>query len=485
MINRRNLRISDSLTILTLFSLALHGPTSVEAARPVNLEATGPAIFDEYLALPEPAYSWQIARTIQSDEGSSFVIDLTSLEWLTPEEVDRSTWHHWLIATKPKQLRHSTAILIISGGSNGKEAPPGPSQRAMKFAKLLGAVVVELQQIPNEPLEFRRDGTKRTEDDLLAYAGEQFLNTGDSRWVARLPMVKSAVKAMDAVQELAKQQFPEDEQITNFIVVGASKRGWTAWLVAAADPRVSAVVPVVIDCLNILQSMPHHIAAYGFWAPAVGDYERHGLLSRLGQPELQRLTHIEDPYFHRERVTMPKFIVNSAGDQFFLPDSSQFYFDALVGEKHLRYVPNCDHSLKGSDAEQSIVAFCNSILQEEERPRYQWKFSPDGSIEVNCQTKPSVVRMWQANNPDARDFRLETLGPAYRSEELHPMAAGKYVAAPPHVELGWTAYFLEMEFPASSGPPLKFTTGVRVVPDVLPHEELAAPQPAAVGAGAD
>jgi len=37
--------------------------------------------------------------------------------------------------------------------------------------------------------------------------------------------------------------------------------------------------------------------------------------------------------------------MNSTGDQFFLPDNSQFYFQDLPGEKYLRYVPNTDHSM--------------------------------------------------------------------------------------------------------------------------------------------
>ena len=59
---------------------------------------------------------------------------------------------------------------------------------------------------------------------------------------------------------------------------------------------------------------------------------------------------IEDPYFYRDRLTMPKYVVNAGGDQYFPPDSSKFYFDDLVGPKYLRYVPNADHSLRGSDA---------------------------------------------------------------------------------------------------------------------------------------
>ena len=69
------------------------------------------------------------------------------------------------------------------------------------------------------------------------------------------------------------------------------------------------------------------------------------LLDRLNTPEFKALMRIEEPYQYRDRLTMPKLILNASGDQFFLPDSSQFYFDGLRGEKHLRYVPNADHSL--------------------------------------------------------------------------------------------------------------------------------------------
>jgi PhoPQ-activated pathogenicity-related protein len=320
------------------------------------------------------------------------------------------------------------------------------------------------------------------EDDLLAYAANKFVETGDTEWIARLPMVKSVVKAMDATQELMKEQTNGASSIDKFIVAGASKRGWTTWLVGSADPRVAAVVPIVIDCLNTPKSMEHHLAAYGFWAPAVGDYERHGILDRLKSPEQRRLLTIDDPYHHRHRVTMPKYVINSAGDQYFLPDSSQFYFDDLVGEKHLRYIPNTDHSLDDSDVADNLVAFCRTVLRGQSRPEYSWSFGDDGSIDIECETLPLEVRMWQANNPKARDFRLQTIGPAYQASKLNAVSQGRYVATRPAARPGWTAYFVEMDFPNDDGPPLKFTTGVRVTPDVLPHADQLERKPTAVGA---
>src|SRR5262249_8656252 len=120
----------------------------------------------------------------------------------------------------------------------------------------------------------------------------------------------------------------------------------------------------------------------GFWAPAVGEFERTGIMRWAGTPAFAALLRIEDPYSYREHLTMPKFIVNSAGDQFFLPDSSQFYFDDLRGEKYLRYMPNTDHSLKAAyrDAAESAVAFYQSILTNaRDSPGILWMTGRSGS----------------------------------------------------------------------------------------------------------
>src|SRR6266498_2231079 len=118
--------------------------------------------------------------------------------------------------------------------------------------------------------------------------------------------------------------------------------------------------------------MLHHYAAYGFWAPAVGDYTRMRIMDWTETPEYRALRKIEDPYEYRQRLTMPKFIINAAGDQFFLPDSSQFYFNDLPGVKYLRYVPNADHSLRGSDAYQTLHACYDAVLYNHRLPQFTW-----------------------------------------------------------------------------------------------------------------
>jgi PhoPQ-activated pathogenicity-related protein len=78
----------------------------------------------------------------------------------------------------------------------------------------------------------------------------------------------------------------------------------------------------------------------------------------------------------------------------FLPDSSQFYFDGLVGEKYLRYVPNIDHSLKGMDAPDSAFAFYEAIAAGRARPKFSSSLEPDGSIVVKTETRPIAAALW-------------------------------------------------------------------------------------------
>ena len=139
-------------------------------------------------------------------------------------------------------------------------------------------------------------------------------------------------------------------------------------------------MPAVIDVLNMRPSMIHHYRAYGFWAPAVGDYVTHGIMDRMGDPRFDKLLALVEPYSYRDRLTIPKFIINASGDQFFLPDSWQFYFDDLKGEKYLRYVPNADHSLKDTNAPTSLLAFYGAIVKGVARPKFDWSAGKDGTL---------------------------------------------------------------------------------------------------------
>ena len=424
---------------------------------------------DRYVAAPDPAYRYRLIRSYPTLDETTHVLEMTSQTWLGPQEVDRPEWTHWLVVVVPRKVTSSIGLLFIGGGKNSDAAPVAADPTLARIARNSSAVAAELRMVPNQPLLFRGERHARSEDSLIAYAWDRFLRTGQARWLPRLPMTKAAVRAMDTVTEFLRSEAGGGVTLDRFVVCGGSKRGWTAWTTAAVDRRVAAIVPFVIDLLNLEASMIHHYRAYGFWAPAISDYERMGIMDWMGTPQFRALLREVEPYHYRERFTMPKLIVNAAQDQFFLPDSSQFYFDELPGEKHLRYIPNADHSLRGSDAADTLIAFFDAVVHGRPRPRYSWTMPREGGIVVKTEDKPLAVNLWQATNPAARDFRLERIGPAYKSSPVEDDGGGIYRAEVPPPPKGWTAYFLELVFPGGGRYPLKLTTPVRVVPDRLPY----------------
>ncbi len=430
---------------------------------------------DEYVATEDPSFRWEVAGRVEKPTHRELFIDFTSQTWRTEEEVSRPEWRHRLTIVIPSGVEAETALLFITGGTHPTEQELDAGGRFTQAAIATRSVVATLYQVPNQPirvLDSDEPERGRFEDDLLAASWKRFMATEDPAWIAQLPMAKSAVAAMDVVQAaLAEEE--DAPTIERFTVTGTSKRGWTTWLTAAVDDRVAAIAPIVIDVLNIEPSMKHHFASYGAWSKALQDYERQGLADSLSSPQSAAIRAIVDPYAYRERLTLPKCLINASGDEFFLPDSSRFYFDDLVGEKHLSYTPNTGHSLKGSNALDTLIAFHASVAHGLPRPRLTWDPVAEGQtgVAVRCSTQPIEAVLWRAVNPDARDFRHPVVGDAFRPTPLEPEAIGSYFAPLEAPEKGCAATFVRFTFDIGAAKPFRISTPVWVTPDVEPFAE--------------
>ncbi len=432
--------------------------------------AVAETALDRYVHEPDPAYGYELINTELSEEGTTYILKMTSQSWLAEKEVQQTRWWHWLIISRPKEVAHDTALLFIGGGNNRDHKAPGVDKTMGRIATATKSIVVQLKQVPNQPLIFFNDGVERVEDDLIAYGWDQFLRGGGDTWLARLPMTKSAVRAMDTVSEFCARPAQGKLNIDKYVVAGGSKRGWTTWTTGIVDKRVVAITPIVIDMLNVVPSFKHHWEAYGFYAPAVGNYVEHGIMEWQDTAEYQALIKIVEPYAYRDRLTLPKLMINATGDQFFLPDSHRFFFDALKGPKYIRYVPNADHSLDDTDAFETLAAWQYIIANHKPLPRFDWEVDwQQGAINVQIKDTPTHILLWQATNPEARDFRLETLGKVWTSRVLSADAHGKITAQVAKPERGWTAFLVELTYEIDGSPtPIKLTSGVAVVPDILP-----------------
>ena len=299
---------------------------AVAIAANLPRQATAPATpetaLDRYVHAPDPQFRYNLVGTITASGYTEYVLDLTSQQYLTEAEVNHPVWKNWLVIIKPDVVKTRTGLLYINGGSLGRPAPDKADPELSEIAVSTGAVVADLHGVPNEPLLFAGETRERSEDAIIAYTWDKFLRTGDAKWPARLPMTKAAVRAMDATSGFLASEAGGKVVVDRYVVAGESKRGWTAWTTAAVDHRVIAVIPMVIDLLNIEPSFRHQFRVYGGYSRQVTDYVQAGIMDWDRTVEFRNLMKIEEPFEYRQRLTMPKFIINASGDQYFLPDSS-------------------------------------------------------------------------------------------------------------------------------------------------------------------
>lgn len=443
-----------------------------------SLAALGKPVYDtpldQYVHQPDTAFSYQVVDTLPGEGFTTYIVRMVSQRWLTEAEVKDPLWWHWLTIVVPAEVKYDKGLLFISGGNRGRKQPDKTDEMTAQLALASQSVVASLHNVPNQPTEFVGDDYgPRGEDELIAFGWRKFLESGgkpeDSRWLARLPMTKAAVRALDVMSALSESL--SGKKVDKFVVAGGSKRGWTTWTTAAVDERVVGIVPIVIDLLNVVPSFEHHWKAYGFWAPAVGDYVHEGVMDWMGTKEFNSLLATTEPYTFRERYDMPKLLLNATGDQFFLPDSWQFYWNDLIGEKHLRYVPNSEHSMRETDAIQSLLAFYQDLLTETPRPDFEWSVDEGALvIHTSAQYQPQSIKLWQAHNPEARDFRVDIIDRSWTATDVPLREDGTYRLEAPANSSGYTAFMGELTFMNGSGSPLKLTTGVVVTPDTYQHE---------------
>ncbi len=429
-------------------------------------------LLKDYVQAPDSIFRYEIVHSVPGEQYDYHVLKMYSQHWLTPDIVDQTEWWHWVSMVVPKETPYSTAMLWIGGGSTNSKMPESPNDLILAAATSTNSVVAQIHNVPFQPITFANDTFgERYEDEIISYGWRKFLEGGakdeDAIWLARFPMTKAAKLAMDAVTEVVQKNY--QKPIQSFMVGGASKRGWTTWTTAATDDRVIAIAPVVIDLLNLVPSFQHHWRNYGFWAPAVGDYVREGVMNWVGTPEFDRMMEITEPYAFRKDYDMPKLIINAAGDEFFQPDSWKFYWDSLPGEKHIMYVPNSGHDVGKSDALPNLISFYKSILNQGKRPSYGWKVEGDQiKITFDAANKPAAIKLWSAYNPLSRDFRIDVFGPNWTSEDIAVPDTGELTVNLITPESGYRGYFVELTYGGDH--PLKVTSGIDILPRTYPFE---------------
>ena len=460
---------TESLEVfLTNPSSSTGGTVTVDpgqASQTINILDNDGTALDRYVAKPDATYAYTLNDTIVETGMTTYVIDLTSQTWRTPAEVDRTVWEHEVHLFVPDGTTSDTAILYVGSGDNGDPNQAIRRADAEDVALHTGQITIYLPTVPNQSLTFTDDGVARREDGIMAYTFDKFLDGGDDEWPVLLPMVKSAVRAMDMAREFLADNTAHTAN--DFFVTGGSKRGWTTYLTAAVDPRVSAITPVVFDYVNSLPTLEFHQHVFdgvtegtvGGYAETLQSYVEFEVFARIGTPAFDALVDMIDPYSYLDRLTQPKFAVLSTGDQF-MPMNSQFYVHDMQGPMYLRYIPNTGHNAGRAEGKGFFAALDAGAAL----PVYDWTVegADDNTIRLNTTTTPVEVKLWQATNPDSLDFRVNYFGANWTSTVLTDQGGGEYVGSVPVPVSGGTGFLLEMTYDVG-GETLIFTTEGRIV----------------------
>ena len=393
-----------------------------------------------YVAKPDAAFEWHIQKRYSSPDASVIELHFESQRW------QGEPWKHQLLLIRPKRVAdEGRAIFIIGGGrwrdeyeaATGEEPLPEDAGLFIAIAKVLKTPVVVLGQVPYQPL------FGMTEDRLIAHTFERYLTTGDSEWPLLLPMVKSVVRAFDASSAASEREW--GKPLDRFTVIGGSKRGWTTWLTAAVDRRVTAIAPIVIDALNMERHFPHQTEAWGAPSASIQPYTDLGLDRILASPQGSDLRQIVDPYTYRDRLTLPKLVILATNDQYFPLDSANLYFSGLRGPKYLLYLPNEPHSVKHyGNVVRGLRALHEASGGGEPLPRVDWEYrAADDGLTLCIEAEGArALHIWRADSAD-RDFRDSQWQDVVESRR----SRGRFVLERPAA--GYTAVFGEMRFGAA------------------------------------
>ncbi|MCK4991391.1 MAG: PhoPQ-activated pathogenicity-like protein PqaA type, partial [Bacteroidales bacterium] len=397
-----------------------------------------------YLQNEDQSFAWELSGSQELDGVTAYSLLLTSQKWR------EHTWKHTLTVLVPEEMDHDGALLFITGGKNKGGNPVkrgGDDDFIMTMARVAeknSAMVAIIWQIPNQPLY-----DDLTEDALISYTLHNYKNDGDFTWPLLFPMVKTTVRAMDAVQQFSEETLQHD--IARFVVTGASKRGWTTWLTGASDTRVQAIAPMVIDVLNMPVNLDYQVEVWGDYSIQIEDYVKLGIPQDINTENGNDITTMIDPYSYRELLTMPKMIFIGTNDEYWPVDAIKNYYDDIPGENYIHYVPNAGHGL--GDRQQALTAlsaFFGNTLLNEQYPVCNWEITENESwITLSVETTPDKLLgalLWSSDSED-RDFRDEV----WNSVNVDAQGQREIETQVEFPESGFRAFYLDLIYSSPMG----------------------------------
>lgn len=356
-----------------------------------------------YVAFNDSSFEFHHVSSSMEEGVVVHELAMQSLRWMEWYTRMRH-WTHKLYILVPKSLtptmpEASWATLVL----NDMDV-----KNASSFAISTNTITIILSDLPPIDFDIRGNRSNRTDEEWLkAFSWKMYASHPEQPdWPIEMPSAKATLRAMDVAQEFMNEQVRKIQKygspgwnLSNFVVVGASKRAMAAYMACAVDPvRVKAIVPTIIsmrfglsgsavrpgrrkhpvrgslvqlpsdrngsrssllrdpyDAFYIPESDLMNLTnltnrtGYDSFIGGMSDfmdptqrpqdlpdpYRAQGLMGLL-PAVARRVYSIVDPYYYIERLAAcDKLVLNVGRDTWFSPDTTRKYYADLPGSKSL------------------------------------------------------------------------------------------------------------------------------------------------------
>ncbi|MEU1387781.1 MULTISPECIES: PhoPQ-activated protein PqaA family protein [unclassified Nonomuraea] len=283
----------------------------------------GPADLFDLAAIQDPDTLHVIVTSDVIHEGVRTIsLSFTSQEW------HGTTWRHPARVYVPEHRTGHGCAGIVSTEADLWTNPdherarvpetgrPTEAEYARATAVSLGIPVMIYATPPDLGMN---------ESDLNGYANRKLFETGDFTWYGYYPIAVSHLRAAALLRSLPGLGAHRS------VILGHSKRGLGAAILTGLDTDlVAGIMTTGTNGMNMLEATTRKYAQLG--PDVAGPSARRGGLgfqtadaqlrmfnNPLGFETIKRF----DPYFWRESITLPWFVVNGTNDPFFAVDVTQ------------------------------------------------------------------------------------------------------------------------------------------------------------------
>ncbi|MGC8845491.1 MAG: protein kinase domain-containing protein [Candidatus Hydrogenedens sp.] len=432
-------------------------------------------------------YKFEVIEEKQGNGYKAYILDFTSQSW-HPEKTAPPVWRHWLTVIVPQQRVKDVGMLILTNGFSTLETPMSEiPPYFISLAVSSKSVVSVLEGFPRDNVGIYKTPTQIVHLEPAEFASwsfKQYFETHETSWIVFCPLVKSIVRAMDAVQELLLKNLRSEIPLKEFVLCSETPF-FVSWLVPPVDNRVIGLVSINTTGFHLEQQIKRMFMDEVELPKFFAEIDDAGLFPLLETEDGENLLKIIDPYYYREVLKIPKLIIsmnnNQWQDMIFLSEqvlseipepvnwlvcpqlqlSREYAF--LPQQTFYNFTTSSNTNLRVYDFKDTIQVFYQRLLGQKNMPIFQWDFSAKGDCYIRVSEEIIECRLWYCSS-DRRGTLLQSQNKNWKYKILSESAEGIYRFTIPIQPQQYTAVFAEVIFPSLMGIHFPLTTDIHIIP---------------------